>query len=100
MGCLQSGMGSLGPGKPLAHRVVAPAAYNFSCRCVVVRSLISPRHAGQLMVQIVAILRNLSLSKRHLQPFWLTDVVSAMMSSCSKLIRHSELMINVARLLG
>lgn len=60
----------------------------------------SQRQLAQLMVQATGALRNLCLVKRHLKPFWDSDAVDVLLTVLKSYSRHSELMLNVARILS
>lgn len=59
----------------------------------------SSRQLAQLLVQVTGCLRNLALTKRHMKPFWLADAVPALLALMGPFKLHSELMLNVARIL-
>lgn len=61
---------------------------------------VTPREGGQLLVQVMGCLRNLSVNKRHLSAFWAANVVPVVMESVGRLVRHAELMLNISRLLA
>jgi len=59
----------------------------------------SNRELAQLLVQVTGCLRNLCLTKRQLKPFWMCDAVPALLSLLEPFKLHSELMLNICRIM-
>ena len=51
------------------------------------------------MVQATGCLRNLCLTRKHMKPFWMSNAVPTLLGLVAPYKVHSELMLNICRVL-